>query len=310
MVSDVITRLPGGVSGFGGVPLVAGLGGYQPIFGKTFVVDQDGELGNGVGDDGNPGTVEAPLLTVQAAIDLCESGRGDLVLVAEGGYVVTQTVSFNKAGITVAALGFGINPGVQGEFFAILANASFTDGPVATVTSPCRILGMGFASRDTGSLFFAGAAMLIGGLATASPFGVHVLGCRFPKWGLDNRIGIAVEGSSDILIEGCTFEGVSSDFEMGIYVQGATQNITIRRNDFRQCEYAVEYGAFAGGGPHALIHENICEDSKLLNSNGNTAPTHVAGNWLETATDAASYDATVATLQGQGIQFSDNHYSE
>lgn len=249
--------------------------------------------------------------TLQDAIDACVASRGDIIYIARGTETVTETVNFNKTGITVMVQSFGGPRHVMGEYTALLADSTFTDGPVATITAPCTIIGLGFAGRDTGATFYSGAACLIGGLATASPYGVHMLDCRFPKWGLDNRMGLAIEGSSDCLIEHCSFEGVGTAFETGIYVQGACQNLQIKNNYFRDCTYAVTFGAFAGGGPHIMLGPgNVCEDSKLLDSGGNAATGVVCGNYLETATNASSYDDTVATLQGQGIQFSGNHYSE
>ncbi len=247
--------------------------------------------------------------TIQDAIDECVAAKGDITLMLPGGNTVTTSVLFNKSGINVIAVNRGLNPLVDGEFHSILAAASFTNGPAAKISAPCRIVGMGFASRDTGATFFSGAACLIGGDADANPFGVQMKNCRFPKWGLDNRIGLAIEGSSDCLIEECTFEGVTSAFEAGIYVQGATQNLVIRNNHSRQCTTFIKYGAFAGGGPHAFIDRNIVEDGLILDSQGNTAPSFLTDNYSELAT-GSSYDASVATLQAQGIQFAGNHYKE
>lgn len=243
------------------------------------------------------------------AISQAVAGNGDILVLDTGAIDVTATIAFNKSRLTVISAFAGVNPLAAGEYTSFLANASFTDGPVCKVTAPTRFIGVGFVSRDTGATFFDGAALLLGGDADANPFGVHLLGCRFPKWGLDNRIGVAVEGSSNCLIEECDFEGVGSALESGIYVQGATQNLVIRNNHFRQCTAAIKYGAFAGGGPHAIIERNIVEDGLILDSQGNTAPSFVVDNFSELAT-GSSYDASVATLQGQGIQFAGNHYSE
>lgn len=244
------------------------------------------------------------------AIDQAVSGNGDVIVLDTGAVDVTDTIEFNKSRLTVISAFAGVNPLVAGEYTSLLANASFTDGPVAKVTAPTRFIGVGFVSRDVGATFFDGAALLLGGDGDANPFGVHLLGCRFPKWGLDNRIGVAIEGSTDVLIEECSFEGVGSALEAGIYVQGACQNLTIRRNQFRQCTAAIQAGAFAGGGPHLLAHDNIVEDGKLFDSQGNSGTGLFANNFLETATDTGSYDRAVATLQGDGWQFSGNHYSE
>lgn len=252
--------------------------------------------------------------SLQDAIDASVGGNGDIILVERGGHTVTQTVNFNKSGIMVIAVDDGLSPIGRGEFNSILADASFTDGPVAQITAPCYIQGMGFASRDNGATFYSGAAALIGGDAPNGGYGIHMKWCRFPKWNLDNRIGLAIAGGAavtDVLIEECAFEGVGSDFDSGIYVQGAVQNLEVRRCRFRSCTYAIEHGAFAGGGPHCMYIENVCEDAKLLKAGGNNATGLISGNYLETATDAGSYDAAInPNLNNLGLNFSGNHYAE
>lgn len=251
--------------------------------------------------------------TIQAAIDICVANRGDWIHAKRGSETVTQTVNFNKAGITVMVQDWGCNPLVKGEFSALVAGTGFTDGPVAKLTQPCRIEGMGFASRDAGTTFFSGAACLIGGNGDAAPFGVVMRHCRFPKFNFTNRIGLAIEGSSDCLVEECTFEGVGADFESGIYIQGATQNLVIRRNHFRDCDYAITLGAFAGGGPAFIIGpENIVQgaDSKFLNSQANTASGVIVGNYFNTDQGTATFDRTTDQLDAQGIQLIGNFYKD
>ena len=174
------------------------------------------------------------------ALTAAVAGNGDVILLPRGStYDITATITIAKSGVWFLATEDGLSPLVRGEFTGFLANASFTDGPVITVTAPCELDGIAFVSRDSGALFFAGAAALLGGSGDANPFGVWMHNCRFPKWNVTNRIGLAIEGSSDCLIEDCTFEGVGSNFASGIYVQGAAQNIVIRRNHFRQCTNAI-----------------------------------------------------------------------
>lgn len=290
-----------GGNGFGGAP-----------GGKVFYVNAS----SGGADDvdvpwWDPGETEGKVFsTLQAAIDACVANRGDVIYVKRS-ETVTSTVTFNKTGISVIGQGFGMNPLARGEYHALLADATFTDGPVATITSGCFIYGLGFASRDTGATFYDGAAMLLGGLGTAAPFGVHLHSCRFPKWNLDNRIGVAIEGGSDILIEHCSFEGVGADFDSGVYVQGAVQNLCIRHNHFRDCTYAITHGAFVGGGPHCIYGPwNVCEDSKFLETGSNAATGMIVGNFMEGATDTGSYDVTVNAANALGLVFSGNTYAE
>lgn len=244
-------------------------------------------------------------------IGLTVAARGDVIVCMRGTETVTETVTFDVSGITLIPETMGLNPSAMGEFNALLADTTFTDGPVATITAPCSIDGMGFVSRDTGSTFFSGAAALIGGLATAAPFGVVLSRCRFPKWGLDNRTGLAIEGSSDVLIDDCTFEGVGSDFGQGIYLQGAAQNIEIRNCRFSDCDFALELGAFAGGGPYLDFHHNtvIGADSKGVNTQANTAVGIIRNNWFNTDASSSTFDRTSAQLETQGLILVGNNYA-
>jgi len=254
---------------------------------------------------------ESTQASLEAAIAAAVAGNGDVILLKRGGIEVSSTVVFAKSGLRVIAVDDGLNPLVRGEFNGIFSASGFVDGPAAQVTAPTSFHGVGFVSRDTGATFFSGAALLLGGNADANPFGVWLKNCRFPKWGLDNRFGISIEGSSDCLVEDCTFEGVGSALEAGIYLQGAMQNITIRNNVFRQCTAAVKCGTFTGSpdGPHLLMHGNFVEDGLVLDTDGNPGLGLIADNYSELVT-GSSYDRAVATLQGVGWQFSGNHYKE
>jgi hypothetical protein len=244
-----------------------------------------------------------------AAIAASVAGNGDVILLPRGGIEITSMIAQTKSGVRIIAVDDGMSPLARGEFNGIYADAAFVDGPAMQITVPCSIEGLAFVSRDTDATFYGGAALLLGGNADANPWGVWLKNCRFPKWGLDNRIGVAIEGSSNCLIEDCDFEGVGADFDSGIYVQGATQNLVIRRNHFRDCTYGILFGAFAGGGPHCIIQENVCEDSKLLSATS-AATGLVCGNYLEGATDTGSYNDTVDNLNTLGLVFSGNHYAE
>ena len=262
------------------------------------------------GSDSNEGTAAGPVKTLQEAIDRCVSGRGDVIVNMPGGEAVTTPVLFNKSAITVVNSFYGANPYDVGEMFSIYAAEALVDSPVGIVTERCKIQGLSFASRDSRATFFNGSALFVGNTPDdAGPFGVWIKGCRFPKWGLDNSIGLSLQGPSNILVEGCSFEGGASDFEAGIYVQGAAQNVNIIGNTFRECVYAIETGAFAGGGPEFLIKNNVMQDSKFLNC-PSALTGFVVNNWSPFATDATTYSDTVNNLQTLGLCFSDNKYSD
>ncbi len=292
------------VQQYGGVPVGGSILGLIGD-GKVFYRD------TGNGSDGGTGTSPTDAFaTLQKAIDSCVAGRGDVIICLPGGEEVTSTVNFNKSGITVIGATYGVNSFAKGELFSIYSASTFTDGPAATVTSRCTIDGLGFVSRDTGATFWAGAALLIGGDGLAGQFGTHIKNCRFPKWNLSNRIGIAVEGTSDVILEDNDFEGVGTNFASGIYVQGATANISILRNVFRDCTQGIQFGAFAGGGPDCLIQGNVAMHGSLLAVPG-AAVGAVVDNYIPTKDLAAAYGGdSLSTLEGYGLWFANNHYSE
>lgn len=298
LVVEKALQISGAMS-FEGVPLWSTLDRDAQVFYQDPVA----------GGANNVGSRDAPVLTMTQALALCTAGRGDVIVRMRGGEEITETTLFNVAGVTVVPVPAGLSPAFNGEYSSMYAAVGFTDGPVAKISERTTIIGMGFASRDAGALFFSGAALLIGGDADATPYGVHLLKCRFPKWGFDNRMGIGVEGSTDCLIEECYFEGVTSAFDIGVYVQGATQNLEIRDCRFRQCTYAIQHGSFAGGGPHCLYIRNTVEDGRLLSAT--TAATGlVTGNYLETAKGVASFSGNHTTLNNLGLYTSGNHYLE
>jgi hypothetical protein len=223
---------------------------------------------------------------------------------------VSSTVTANKTGIHIIGCDLGMNPLSMGEYQALLAASTFTDGPVLTVTSPCRIRGMGFASRDTGATFYSGAAVLIGGLATALPFGVHMEYCRFPKWGLDNRIGLSIEGSSNVLIDLCDFEGA---FASGIYVQGACGHLQIARSRFNLCTYSITHGDFSDAGVNTQLFYGpgnvTVSPTKFLDSNSKACKGTMFGNYFGTAVGTGTNDVNVADLETAGMACVGNEYA-
>lgn len=279
-----------------------------PITGDTFYIDPRN------GHDNNSGTApDDAKLTPNAVIGLCTANAGDLIVWMRGSCEVTETVAFDVTGVTLVVASFGGPKPDMGEYNAIYSAATFVDGPAVTITAPTTIIGLGMISRDAGTSFWEGAACLIGGSASASPYGVHLQQCRFPKWGLDNRYGLSIEGGSNILIDGCQFEGVGADFTAGIYCQGATANLAIRNNIFTDCDYALTFGAITGSGPGPDLdfHGNriIGADSKGVNTGGYTGRGTISGNYFNTDVGTSTYDKTVANMETAGWICVGNYYA-
>lgn len=104
-----ITNFP---SGFAYGLSLRGLPLFQTNPGQVFWVGNNASLIPGVvgGADGNPGTFQRPLATLQRAIDLCDQGTGDVIMIKPG-HVETisnaTTLILNKAGIAIIGLGSG-----------------------------------------------------------------------------------------------------------------------------------------------------------------------------------------------------------
>ncbi len=247
---------------------------------------------------------------LEAAITAAVGGNGDLILLPRGGIEVSSSIAFNKSGVRVIAEDDGMAPYARGEFNGIFSALSFTDGPAATITAPCSIEGVAFVSRDTGATFFSGAACLIGGLATALPFGVHLKNCRFPKWGLDNRTGLAIEGSSNVLIEDSDFEGA---FGAGIYVQGACGHLTVRNNHFNLCTYAIEHGTFSDAGVNTQFFYGpgnvTVGPTKGVKSNSSAALVTIFGNYWATPVNS-THDQSIDNMESDGYICAGNYYAD
>jgi len=161
------SNYPGGfANGFTvrGMPLVQA----QP--GQVFWVGNSTTLLPGTvgGADGNPGTYNRPLATLQAAINKCSANTGDIVMVKPG-HAETITLAtthlFNKAGVAIVGLGAGANRPTL-TFGAAAANIPIT---AANVSIQNFLFVANFA--DVASAFTA--------TGTATPTDFTVEGCEF-----------------------------------------------------------------------------------------------------------------------------------
>jgi len=107
--SPSISNFPGG---FANGVTIRGIPVVQTHPGKVFYVSNstvtvEGGVG---GADGNPGTYQRPLATVEAAINKCTAGRGDIIMVMPGhaeSIASATALNFDKAGVAIVGLGTG-----------------------------------------------------------------------------------------------------------------------------------------------------------------------------------------------------------
>ena len=270
-------------------------------------------------DSNNAGTDPLyPKLTVQSAIDACVDGRGDVIKRAPGNdNTLTAPILMNKEGVTLMAATYGAAPTQGAEAgFATWPGAGYATGPMVIVSEPCAIIGMEFVTRNVNSGFNddgtdSGAALVFIGNAGGEAGGFSLIqNCRFVDW-WGNDWGIEFAAGAYNLIRDCTFEG----FAAGCYFRGtALRNPESNRLDdnwFKDCVNGIEHRL--GSAPHNFLYYrnkfiDISGDS--IDSNGGLGDGMIAGNFYETATDAATYDLTVANLAIAGIHCAGNNYQE
>lgn len=104
-----ITNFPNGFA-FGlslrGVPL------FQSNPGQALWVGNGANLSPGAisGSDGNPGTYNRPFATLQRALDFCNQGTGDIIMIKPGHAETISnatTLILNKANVSIIGLGVG-----------------------------------------------------------------------------------------------------------------------------------------------------------------------------------------------------------
>lgn len=281
-------------------------------FGDKFFVDPVN------GNDGNAGDSKNDAFkTLQKAIDKTKENRSDLIIVAPGAHNVTSTVNFNKQGITVIAADMGMPAPVGGEQSMVNAAASFTNGPAATITKPCRIIGLGFASRD---LTKENLLIDSGGSGGFEGGFISLRYCRFPCWYGAIDAGVRMKGGSLNHVRRCSFDGLFVGFGTGAIVMEnsgaiAPANSRIKRN----------YFSGVGTGKHAIVHavgsvpvgqlymSNTMEGGftgnigKFLDNNNVASSGMIADNYLGgMATKAAAFE----NMTNSNLKFSDNHYEE
>ena len=249
-----------------------------------------------------------PLSTLQAAIDLCERLRGDIIVVARGGHDVTEAINVNKRGITIVADSYGVNRRNTDEHW-FLANASYTTGPVLEITQGCKLIGLNFESRfTTGPSVRATGDVLTGD----SAFYVELLECSFHGWGIGYD-GFEMRGASLCAVRRCTFDAIANS-GAGITFRGSTGNNPVR-NVIEECLFTNCQDGIAvrTAAPQDIIigPGNIFKDMAgyAIHTLGGAGDGFIVDNYFEVSDDNA-FDVNHAGMLSAGWTLAGNHYIE
>jgi len=268
---------------------------------------------------------------VQDAIDACVDDNGDVVVVGPGTHTVTETVALNKRGVTLVAAHTGYQPGAQGERFTIRADAGFTDGPVATISRPTSILGLGFWGREAAG---ASVAMVFGSGGFDSGGWSLLRHCWFPNHGEIAR-GLDLASVDRVRVEGCVFDGsnngaLSAGGKRLTAAIRMTQghNVEVVGNEFVNALTAIDLALIAPKSDpvHGNVGTTIAGNRMLavpathffldVEDDANVRPQTVlvADNFLGVALASEAYklggaaQADLAALVTAGLQFAGNRY--
>lgn len=231
-----LTNFPNGASSFG-VPMV---GGTLPIGPEYFFVH------SGRGANGNEGTLDAPLGTIDYAIGRCTASYGSVIVVLAG-HTETVTaaagVALDVAGVQIFGCGTGRNrpvvnftTAVGASFKVTAANCSVRDirftGGLDALTNPIHIDAADFTLADCEWTDVTGQATDVI-LTTANADRLRITNLRYDgATAAGTNAGIAIVGGDRIVIEDLWMDG---NFAVGgIDVRTtATTDLEVRNVIFR-----------------------------------------------------------------------------
>lgn len=178
------------------------------------------------GNNGNPGTYQRPLATLQRGLDLCTANCGDTVMVKPGHAETiadAATLLLNKAGVAIIGLGVGANrPTLT---FSTLATANI---PITAANIAIQNFLFKANFLDVASVFTA--------TGTNTPTDFSVEGCEFRDATSLNFISIVTGNATANSMDGLRFNGnrISSlgttALTTAIKIASATDRVQINDN--------------------------------------------------------------------------------
>lgn len=230
-----ITNFPNGFAyglSLRGLPL------FQSNPGQVFWVSNNANLIPGVigGADGNQGTFQKPFATLQRAINMCDQGTGDIIMIkpghAENISNGTTTLILNKAGIAIIGLGSGFS------------RPTFTFDTAATANIPLRAGGVSLQNcqflanfADVASMFTAATASVTASIA-ATTMTVTAVGSGTLYPGA-NIMGTGVLQHTIIVSQLTGTTGGVGTYQVSRSQTVASTTVTTGTHDFNveQCEF-------------------------------------------------------------------------
>jgi len=261
----MITAFPNGVSSFG-IPCMGPLPYFPNKNGLVLFVDG----ANGL--DGNDGkSPETAKKTIQAAVDLAGSGRGDVIYVfpkgANAGYAETVTIARGDNNITL----IGVGP--RGSVF--IDPSTEDAGGMVVRGNDVTLINMGVAAEDDTS---GNIALLV----TGARFRAY--GCKIEGGDEQVRIGpttvalgaaSGVETGADAIFYDCEIAWGAKGIVINRTDYGAVTQLHVNRCRFHNLTAAHMDERNGTGGQADTCYRNLeIVDCFSDDSEGGTAPTN------------------------------------
>jgi len=206
----------------GGIPLGGDLFGLIGD-GNVYYVDP------GKGDDANAGDrPDRAKATLSAAVALCTSEQGDVIVRLPGTETVTAELENTTEGILVvaatSAYSGGAGRGAGAEYY-LMWGPALTDAPVLTIRQGMSIRGLSFGNAWTTSSAnynTNGHAVAIRNEVSGDQGGFTIItDCEFPSWGT-NDVGLQLAGAAHVFVYRNSFGGASGTLPVGIGLYGTS----------------------------------------------------------------------------------------
>ena len=209
---DGFTNHPEGLTSLG-IPLI-GSGKIPVTTGKYFFVDSGNPAAN-------MGTFKQPYTTIDAAVNVCVTDRGDVIVVGPGHtetITAATSLAMDKAGVQVIGLGVGNNR-PQLTFDNTAGRIPFTADntkmsniifmcSLASIVSAVTVTGANVEISDCEWNLDATGLEFLQMLDLDTADYVKILRCKFVAENIAGcNTGIRIDASPGAEIKGCTFRG-------------------------------------------------------------------------------------------------------
>ncbi len=287
-----------------GIPINVAHPGKVLFVGNSTVPQPGGMTGS----DGNPGTYQQPLATLQKAIDNSVDARGDIIFVLPGHSETIATASaltVNKAALAIVGLGVGQHR------------------PIFNLSAATSTINVTAQSCSLSNLVLIAGALDISCITTTGAAGLTVSNCEFDDSSSILNFKYLIDTSAvsnalnDLRIEGCKLHGLSATAGTSVVkMDGTNAVLSIVDNYFT-------HASTNGGGlmniaagkvvTFAQIKRNVITltaatdtaTGLLIITDGTTNSGVISDNYVD------SLDATTEILvtASSGFKFHENKYS-